>query len=163
MSFPELTKLVHAVLARELNQVTKRGATAVVWSKLEQRGGPTSVGIGRAALTVGCMYFIGTEIQRQLRAKISEREARGNFSADLVKLLGRVPRWLSISDGADPVWVHWTKATAADWRASAVLKRRKANQTIISARCSTKVADYMEAHGIKTLDQLLDKTTKKAA
>lgn len=160
-AFPKLAALVTSVLkleARYSGKTTKAGSAALVWKRLEKSGGPSAFGLGSSAMIMGCMYYINTELHRQLKANLTEHEIEyippTTIPKDLIKLMGRVPRWIAIEEGNDALWMYWRSATYEHWTANAQLKRRKAEQTLASARFSVDLADYMETHGIHTLGQI---------
>lgn len=163
-----LTRIVSAILKEQAargNGASKKAVSSAVWGKIEQRGGPTKIGIGRAAITLGCLYYIGNEIQRQLKTKVTERDVKhlssGGIPSELRRFLGHIPRWLTVDEGSDPVWVHWTNATVQHWQANAALKRKKANQSLASAQRSLAIANYMATKGIKRLGQVLEEREER--
>lgn len=160
MTSPKLTALVQATLKSEARsgKTTKRGASALVWMKFEKLGGPTTFGIGRAAVTAGCMYYINRELDRQLKTNLTDHEIQyvlpSKIPDELKTLVGRLPRWFSIEDGPDAIWIHWQSARPEHVRANYELKRKKAEQTMRTAILSRDLANYMEAHSIATLGQI---------
>src|SRR4029077_14750969 len=108
-----------------------------------------------SAMIMGCMYYINNEVLRQFKCSLTDHEIEyilpTTMPVELIKMMGRVPRWIAIEDGSDALWIYWRTATPQHWQANANLKRKKAEQTLVAARFSIEVADYMEAHGITKL------------
>ena len=134
---------------------TKSTASTLVWQRIKDTGGPTRYGIGTAAMIIGCKHVIDLEVTRQFKTNLSEHEIEfilpTTIPADLIKIMGRVPRWIAIEEGPDAMWMYWRAATPRHWKANADMKRKKAEQTLVAARYSQEIADYLETHGISKL------------
>ena len=157
-AFPKLEVLVRSVLKSEAarhGKTTKKDAGALVWKRVERLGGPSKIGIGSGAIIMGCMHYIHTEIGRQFKCGLTEHEVEyilpTTIPEELIKLVGRVPRWIAIEEGTDALWIYWRNANCEHWGMNALLKRKKAEQTLNAARFSLEGSDYMKAHGIKSL------------
>lgn len=156
-AFPKIEELVRRTLKQEATKglTTKKGVATRVWGSVERLGGPSKFGIGTGAMVIGCMHFINNEVGRQLKSNLTDHEVEyilpTKIPEELIKLMGRVPRWIAIDEGNDAIWMYWRTARPEHWLANAMLKRKKAEETLNKARFSAEVADYMETHDICTL------------
>jgi hypothetical protein len=158
-----LIQAVRSVLntkARD-GQTTKRTATLMVMKKIEAAGGPTKFGIGAAAMRMALHSIIETEVTRQMKMPLTEHEYEFRLSREtpkeIVAALGRVPRWLAISDGSDANWVFSLQATPDDWMKNAALKEKKAAQTQRKADEALDIARYLTMHRFGSLSEALMK------
>jgi hypothetical protein len=151
--FPKLDRQVEIVLAQQAARgiTTKRDCTTLIWRRIENMGGPHSVGVGKAAVIVGCMHYIDREVGRQFNKSPNESAIsyiRGTIPSELCSMLGRCTSWIAIAEGPGADWVPWKKAEARHWFMNYEMKRKKAEQTMAAARISLEVHDYLQTHGI---------------
>jgi hypothetical protein len=158
-----LIQAVRSVLntkARD-GQTTKRVATIMVMKKIEAAGGPTKFGIGAAAMRMALHSIIEDEVTRQMKMPLTEHEFEFRLSRDtpreIVAALGRVPRWLAISEGTDANWVFSLQATPDHWLLNAAMKEKKAQQTQRKANEALDIARFLAMHRYGSLQEALAK------
>jgi len=158
-----LVKAVRSVLQTKERdgRTTKREATLLVTRKIERAGGPTKFGIGAATLRMALNSLIEGEVTRQLKMGLTEHEYKFVMPAstpmEIIAALGRVPRWLAISEGSEANWVFALQATPEEWVMNAALKEKKAEQTQRKADVSTDIARFLAMSGFRSLREALDK------
>lgn len=160
MSYAKVAELVRGVLKMKARtgETTKSEATLLTWKKMEKAGGPTSFGIGRAAMQVACMHIIRTEVMRQFKGGLSDHERMillPTAPDDFKEVLGKVQQWIAIEEGEDARRVYWRKASRDQWLANAELKELKAQQTIAKANQSKEIVLFLERYGLATLGAYL--------
>lgn len=164
MQAPELlVKAVRDVLrgkARD-GSTTKKDAALAVMGKIEKAGGPTKFGIGAAALRMAFAHIIDVEITRQLKMGLTDHEQKyilpAGTPAEIIAELGKVSRWISISDGSEAVWVPALQASPVHWMDNAALKEKKARQTQTKANASMDIARFLMTNHFASLEEALTK------
>lgn len=160
-----LIQAVRSVLQTKARdgKTTKKQAMLMVMGKIERAGGPTRFGIGAAAMRIALQYMIEAEVTRQFKMGLSEHEAKfmmpASTPSEIVAALGRVPRWLAVSDGSEANWVFALQATPEDWMMNASLKEKKAEQTQRKANVSMDIARFLAMHSFRSLQEALSKGT----
>jgi|SRR5215831_3013140 len=152
--FPKLDRQVGIVLAQQAARgiTTKHDCVGLVWRRIENMGGPHAVGVGKAAVIIGCQHYIGAEVSRQFKRAPNEDALtyiRGAIPAELCQMLGRCTSWIAIAEGPGADWVPWKVAEPLHWFMNYELKRKKAEATMAAARASLEVHDYLQTHGIR--------------
>jgi hypothetical protein len=142
-------------------QTTKRDATIMVMKKIESAGGPTKFGIGAAAMRMALQSIIEGEVTRQLKMGLTDHETEFRLPSstprEIVAALGKVPRWLAISEGSEAYWVFSLQATPEHWSRNAALKEKKAQQTLTKANVSLDIARFLAMHRYGSLSEVLMK------
>jgi hypothetical protein len=164
MQAPELLiTAVRSVLrmkARE-GKTTKRDATLAVLGKIDKAGGPTKFGIGAAAMRMALTHIVDIEVTRQLKLGLTDHEYKFVLPAEtpmeIIAALGKVPRWIAISDGSEAIWVPALQATAVNWMENSALKEKKAQQTQIKANMSTDIARFLMMNNFSSLEEAITK------
>jgi hypothetical protein len=164
MSAPQLlvdaVQHVLAIKARE-GMTTKHDATLMVHGKIEKAGGPTKFGIGAAALRMALLHVIETEVSRQLKLTLTDHEYKFRLPAstpmEVIAAIGKTPRWIAITDGAEALWKFSLQGSPEDWLANAALKYKKAQQTRDKARESEEIAMFLRMNRFTCLAEALGK------
>jgi hypothetical protein len=160
MSEKLLAKAVASVLHKEARkgQTTRNTATILTMKRIEDAGGPTKFGIGAAAMRMAFKNIVGIEVMRQMKLPVSGHDAEfilpQNLPEEVKVMLFKMPHWIALEEGVDAIWKNWRKATSLDWLANAVMKQKKAHQTLARMRYSEDIALYLEAHNLNTLGDL---------
>lgn len=140
-------------------KTTKREATILVMKRIENAGGPTKFGIGAGAMRMALTFLIDGEVTRQLKMGLTDHEHRFVLPAgtpqEIIAAVGKVPRWIAISDGTDANWVFSLQATPEHWTQNAALKEKKAQQTQRKANVSIDIARFLMMHRFSSLNDAL--------
>ena len=159
MTHPNLIRHVAHVLKAKAKKgtTTKRDAAALVWRRVESLGGPTSIGIGRAAVTMACLHLIEAEINRQFKSGLTEHLQKFKLSInpscpiEIRESLHKIPSWIATSEGDGAIWVPSLQATPDNWLANAILKQKKAMQTERKAAVSLEIGQYLQRYKFGSL------------
>jgi hypothetical protein len=158
-----LINAVRAVLnvkARE-GKTTKKAATLSVMGKIDKAGGPTKFGIGAAAMRMALAHIIDLEVTRQLKMGLTEHEYKyvlpTSTPMEIIAALGKVPRWIAISDGTEAIWVPALHATPTHWMNNSSLKEKKAQQTQAKANISIDIARFLMVNKFASLEEAFAK------
>ena len=113
----------------------------------------------RMALT----HIIDVEVSRQLKLTLTDHEYKHVLPAstpmEIIAALGKVPRWIAISDGTEAVWVPALQATPIHWMDNSALKEKKAQQTQRKADLSTDIARFLMMNKFNSLEEAFKKGT----
>jgi hypothetical protein len=164
MQAPEsLIRAVKAVLKRKARdgKTTKRDAALEVLGKIENVGGPTKFGIGAGALRWALRQIVEAEITRQLKMGLTDHEYKFVMPAstpmEIVAAIGKVPRWIAISDGTEAEWVPTLQASPKDWFLNGELKHKKSRQTEASGNTSIDIGRFLKMNGFNSLEEAMKK------
>src|SRR5215831_1449349 len=163
MGYPKIARAVAGVLKTlkaKKGQTTKNDATLLTWKKVEQLGGPTAVGVGRAAITMTMLHIIGTEVTRQFKKPLTDHDRDfvlpKTIREDVRDICQKVPAWIAVNEGANAIWVHTLKARTEHWEANGGMKGKKANETQLKADLSLEVALFLIDKGYNTLEEAIN-------
>lgn len=164
MQAPELLiTAVRSVLNMQSRKgkTTKREASLAVLGKIDKAGGPTKFGIGAAAMRMALTHIVDVEVTRQLKMGMTDHEYRFVLPADtpmeIIAALGKVPRWIAVSDGSEAEWVPALQATPTNWLENSQLKEKKAQQTQAKANVSTDIARFLTMNNFASLEEAISK------
>ena len=159
----KLTDAVRYVLKTKarVGQTTKTDATQLVVRRIQDTGGPTKYGIGVAALRMALNHIVQVEVTRQFKAGLSDHATtyllpKNGHADEFAKYLGKLPAWIAVEEGPHAIWVNSLKARPEHWMANALLKEKKAQQTIDRANISTDIAHYLRRYNLKSLEDVLE-------
>jgi hypothetical protein len=158
-----LIQAVRSVLSTKARdgKTTKREAAIMVMKKIETAGGPTKFGIGAAAMRMALLNLVDCEVTRQLKMGLTDHEHEFVLPAstpkEIIAAVGKVPRWIAISDGSDANWVFSLQATPEHWSQNAALKEKKAQQTQRKANVSIDIARFLMINKFRSLSEALSK------
>jgi hypothetical protein len=163
MTTPDsLIRAVQSVLntkATRDGQTTKQEAVILVLRRIENAGGPTRFGLGAAAMRMALAHLIEIEVTRQLKQGLTEHEYLHVLPAhtpmEVIAALGKVPRWIAVSEGAEALWIPSLQATPGNWFANAALKERKAAQTQAKADVSTDIGRFLAMNSFNSLAEAI--------
>ena len=162
MAVPDsVVRAVQSVLQTRARagSTTKQEAVIMVLGRIEASGGPTRFGIGAAAMRMALAHLIEGEVTRQLKQGLTEHEYRHVLPAstpmEIVAALGKVPRWLAVSDGSEALWVPSLQASPQNWFDNAELKEKKARQTQRKADVSLDIGRFLSMHGFDSLEEAM--------
>ena len=148
------------VKARE-GKTTKKDVRVLVYRRMEKAGGPTRFLIGGAMLHAATIHLIDMEVGRQMKMGLTEHETLfclpAHTPAQIIAALGKVPRWIAISEGGDANWVPSLQATPQDWFKNAELKEKKARQTGNRANESMDIGRFLAMNKFASLEEALAK------
>jgi hypothetical protein len=164
MQAPEsLIKAVQSVLKTKARdgKTTKRAATIMVLGKIEKSGGATKFGIGAAAVRTALTYIVETEVTRQMKMGLNDYETKLVLPAttpmEIIAALGKVPRWIAISEGPEALWIPALQASKKEWFANAELKEKKALQTQAKANISVDIGRFLAMNKFNSLEEAMRK------
>jgi hypothetical protein len=154
-----LSALCTKVLKDEARQgqTTLSAATAKVVTIITRKG-YRSFGISDADILMALKYVVAGELRNQLKAGLPENvfgQVLPNAPPILVQLMHKLPSWIAVEEGVHARWVPTLKASPEQWEATAMLKLKKAEQTMNAVNTPQSVARYLSEFGFESLQALL--------
>lgn len=161
MSAPkQIQNLVSAILKEEqvTGRTTKQTVVAKAMGRITRGGGPSHYGIGHAYVIHATANAVGAETDRQFKASLPENVLRIPLRVappDLVQIMHKLPTWIATAEGPSAPWVPSLKASEEDWMNNFHMKQKIADRTIIAARTSRDLSEYLRRHGFCSLAEAL--------
>lgn len=156
----QIQQLVSVILKEEYAKgtTTKQTVITKAMGRITKGGGPAHYGIGHAYVIHATANAVGIETDRQFKIGLPETVFRlplKSAPVDLVQTMKHLPAWIATAEGPSAPWVPSLKASHEDWMNNFHMKRKIADRTVVAARISRDMSEYLKRHGLNSLSEAL--------